>query len=99
RWLPLGSLLCPVRRQIAAWDPALEDRRRRLRPGGRGAGGATPGGRVPRPGRRPPARPRRRVWSTRPAHLRDRHRAARPLVVGGAALAGRGAGGRRGGGG
>ena len=82
--------------QIAARDPDLEGRRRRLRPGCRAR-------------RRPRARRgeflaavagrlrdfAERARPPRPARLRDRHRAARPLVVGGAALARGGAAGRR----
>ena len=69
-----------------------------LRPGGRRGGGAPPGGGVPRRGRRPPARVLRGPRPPRPARLRDRHRADRALVVGGAGLAAGGAGRRRGGG-
>ncbi len=99
RRLPLGPRPRPVRRQIAARDPDLEGRRRRLRPGRRGRGGPPPGGGVPRRGRRAPARLRGRAGPPRPARLRDRHRAARPLVVGGRDLAAGGAlaGGGRGG--
>ena len=61
RRLPLRPRPRPVRRQIAARDPDLEGRRRRLRPGGRGRGGAAPGARVPRRRRRPAARLRRRA--------------------------------------
>ena len=89
----------PVRRQIAARDPDLAGRRRRLRPRrGRGRG-AAPGAGVPRGGRAAAARLRRGPRSPRPARLRDRHRAARPLVVGGPDLAARrprGGRGRRG---
>ena len=53
--------------------------------------------RVPRRRRRAPARLRRRARPPRAARLRDRHRAARPLVVGGADLARGGARRRRGG--
>src|ERR1044072_7784139 len=68
--------------------------------GGRGPGGATRGGRGgPAPGRRVPRRGRRedaplppRARSPWPARLRDRHRAARPLVVGGGGLGGGGGG-------
>ena len=60
RRLPLRPRPRPVRRQIAARDPALEGRRRRLRPGRRRGRGAPPGGRVPRRHRGPPARLRRR---------------------------------------
>ena len=87
RRLPLRPRPCPVRRQIAARDPDLEGRRRRLRPGGGRRGGAPPGRGVPRRGRRAPARLRGRARAARPARLRDRHRAARPLVVGGGGLA------------
>ena len=96
RRLPLRPRLRPVRRQIAARDAALADRRRRLRPGG----GA------PRAARRQAGEflaavaarlraLRREPRPPRPDRLRDRHRAARPLVVGGAALAGGGARRRR----
>ena len=46
----------PVRRQIAARDPDLEGRGRRLRPGRGRGGGAAPGRRVPRRRRRAAAR-------------------------------------------
>ena len=64
-----------------------------VRPGGGRGGGAAPGGRVPRRRRGAAARVRGQARPPRPAGLRDRHRAARPLVVGGADLA---AGGARG---
>ena len=57
-----------------------------------GGRGAPPGARVPRRGRRAAARLHGRARPPRPDRLRDRHRAARPLVVGGRALA---RGGRR----
>ena len=54
--LPLRPRSRPVRRQVAARDPDLEGRRRRLRPGRGRRGGAAPGRRVPRRRRRAAAR-------------------------------------------
>ena len=87
RRLSLRPRLRPVRRQIAARDADLDGRRRRLRPRGRGRGGRpAPGATSSSP--RVAARLREfspRARPPRAARLRDRHRAARPLVVGGAA--------------
>ena len=85
------SLRPPLRRlppQVAARLPALVDRRRRLRPGRRRRARARAGAEfaaASRPGSRG-YRDRARAAAGLLV-VRDRHRAARPLVVGGADLA------------
>ena len=91
---PSERAVRPVRRALDAGHEDLEGRRRAVRPGGGGgrrrgrqaaefcAAAAARLGGFREVGRQP-----------RPARLRGRHRADRPLVVGGADLAGRGAAG------
>ena len=88
RRLSVGPGYRRVPPQVAARRPAVGDRRRPLRPRGRRGASARAGRRVPR-------RVSRDGWrgfaaergAPRPLRVRDRHRAARPLVVGGAGVA------------
>ncbi len=91
RRLSLRSRLRRLPPRVAARRPAVDDRRRALRPGDRRPVARAPGPRVPRRGRRAARALRGGAGPARAAHLRDRHRAARPLVVGGTAVARRGA--------
>ena len=89
RWtaIPSDPALRRLPPQVAARLPALVDRRRALRPGRRRRARPRAGASVRRDvAARLGALPRA-SGPPRPAHVRDRHRAARPLVVGGPDLA------------
>ena len=86
--LSLRSGLRRLSPQVAARHAALGDRRRAVRPGG-GRGAGARAGRASSLERWPRGSSASRAERGRrgPDRVRDRHRAARPLVVGGARLA------------
>ena len=88
--LSLGSRPRRLPPRVAARHPALGDRRAHLRAGGGRGARPRAGARVRRVDRAPPRGLPGRAGEPRAGRVRDRHRAARPLVVGGPGVAGGG---------